>query len=182
MTRHWRGDPRAETAMQKWLRDRWQYRSVYVLDIDHLICDPSGERGVLIEEKYHGAVDKTPTITLKLARRLGWYGALFVYQTDDRTPTGAVTQIDATLWSPEGKRLERPNMDAAWFDEWVCARFGALMPEQEVAREVPRASRLMAHDPLGRRRNDEEIEELIISTDRLIALSRVMTQNGPRGC
>jgi hypothetical protein len=125
MSQNWRGDPAEQMAMSRWLRDRWKYGSVYVLDIDRMICDPAGDRGLLIEEKHDSATDKTWTITSKLAARLGFYAALFVYSTDDGTPTGTVTRIDATIRSPAGDLLERPDLDFEWFDNWICKRFGA---------------------------------------------------------
>lgn len=97
MTQHWRGDPQKETAMGRWLRARWDRDSIYVLDIDHLICDPSGSRGLLIEEKHVSAVDRTATITRKIALVLGWWAALFVYETDSGLPDGNVVRIDATF-------------------------------------------------------------------------------------
>lgn len=132
MTQHWRGNSEEETGMGRFLRARWKPNSTYVLDVDHLICHPSGHMGVLIEEKHASAIDRTCRITRSLALAKGWWSALFVYETTDGTPRGDVTKIDATFWDPRGKRHHQVDMAFDWFDDWVCREIGAE-PRKEAA-------------------------------------------------
>lgn len=132
MSQYWRSESVVETAMGKFLRHRWQPNSIYVLDVDHLICDPGGYHGLLIEEKHSSSKDRKARITRTLAAGQRWWAALFVYDTDDGTPTGNVTAIEATFWPPVGKPLFHSSLDFEWFDRWVCEEFGAK-PRSEAA-------------------------------------------------
>ena len=96
-----------------------------MLDIDRLVCHPSGQVGVLIEEKHVRSLARDSRITRLLAHRADWWSALFVYSTHDDTHMGDVTRIDATLWDPHGPTLHRPAMSFDWFDQWVCRELGA---------------------------------------------------------
>ncbi len=133
MTQHWRGDPDEETGMGRFFRHRWEPDSVYVLDVDHLICHPSGRVGILIEEKHATSTDRKARITRALASAKGWWSALFVYETTDGTPRGSVTHIDAIFWDPNGRPESREDMDFEWFDEWVCSNIGARMRKEIAA-------------------------------------------------
>ncbi len=125
MTEHWRGDPDEESGMSRWYRGRWKYGSIYVLDIDRLICDPQGTHGILIEEKHALAIEGSARITRMLAQGLGWWSARFVYTTDDASPWGEPTRIDATFWNPDGEEHEVLNLNREHFERWVCSKFGA---------------------------------------------------------
>lgn len=149
MTDYWRGDPAKETPMGRWLRERWERDSVYVLDIDHLICDPNVHHGLLIEEKHVSERNRNSRVTRRIARNNGWWAALLVYHTDDG---GNVTRIDATFWPPQGATVEKQDMPPDWFDEWVCREFGAK----------PRIGLGHGGAPSGSRRDGEygyELEE-----------------------
>lgn len=50
MTEHWRGNPDEASGMSRFFRRRWEYGSVYVLDIDRVICNPDATKGMLVEE------------------------------------------------------------------------------------------------------------------------------------
>lgn len=127
MTEHWRSRHVSETAMQKFFRGRWQYGSVYVIDIDHVICRADGlDGGLLVEEKHVNAEEQSARITRTIARRLGWWAARFVYHTDDGTPYGEVTRIDAVFWDPQGRESSVDEMGFDSFDEWIAERFGAV--------------------------------------------------------
>ena len=112
--------------MSRFFRGRWEYGSVYVLDVDRVICDPDGRHGILIEEKHESAADRSATITRSLARKCGWWAGLFVYTTDDGTPNGEVTKIDAKFWDPNGGFHPVQGLDFESFDRWVCQTFGAV--------------------------------------------------------
>lgn len=119
--------------MSKWFRMRWKFKSVTILDIDHVICTADGSRGMLIEEKHRSSTDKTCTLTRAFAKRLGFWAALFIYDTDDGTDKGNVTHISATLWAPSGaKSQEIANLDFASFDQAVCDEFGAELPPGQI--------------------------------------------------
>lgn len=111
--------------MSRFFRGRWEYGSVYVLDIDRVICDPEGRHGILIEEKHESSAEKSARITRELARRCGWWAGLFVYSTHDGTPGGEVTSIDAKFWDPRGGFHHVESMRFDSFDQWVCDTFGA---------------------------------------------------------
>lgn len=111
--------------MQRFYRERWAEGTVYVLDVDRLICRPDGSFGLLIEEKHKKAPDRNCRITRMLAQRLGWWSALFVYETADGTHRGDPTRIDATFWDPNGKEHKVDPMDFSSFYQWVCGEFGA---------------------------------------------------------
>jgi hypothetical protein len=129
MTQAWRGDPEDEDGMGRLLRHRWVPGSVYVLNVDRLICDPKALVGLLIEEKHASSHDRTWRVTRQIARGLGWWAALFVYETDDGTPRGEVTRIDATFADPEsGRFYEKESMSMEWFSDWVCRHIGARLP------------------------------------------------------
>jgi hypothetical protein len=126
VTQKYRGPGGEQSAVSVFLRNRWLYGSVLVLDLDQYICSPDLKRGLMIEWKHVDAVDRTWTMTRRIARRLNWWSALFVYQTDTGRHYGEVIWIDAILLSPAGGRWHRlPKMDFAWFDQWVCDVLGA---------------------------------------------------------
>jgi hypothetical protein len=130
MTQDWRGDPEEETGISRWYRNRLKPNSIYVLDIDRLICDPSGQKGLLIEEKHVNAKDKTATITRKIALDLGWWAALFVYETADGNHRSDPTRINATFWAPSGKEYYAEDLSTESFSDWVCDTFGARRREE----------------------------------------------------
>lgn len=126
MTDHYRGATDEQTCIQRWWRARWEIGSIYVLNIDRVICSPNGKVGLLVEEKHVSAVDKTCTITRQLARRLGFWAGLLIYTTDTgRIYEGAVTNVELHLWSPNGDHWHTGHLSERLFDEWVCERFGA---------------------------------------------------------
>lgn len=121
MTEHYRsGEPEEPTSA--WLRGRWPYGTLFVLDVDNLICDPGGERGLLIEWKRASAADKTWNITQKLAEKAGWWSALFVYDLDDN---GNVSSVTATVRSPNCVEHDpRDITENGLFERWVLDMFG----------------------------------------------------------
>lgn len=126
MSQEWRSQTSREKTMGRFLRHRWERDSVYVLDIDHLICDPQGRRGVLLEEKHANAADRSTRITRALASRLGWWAGLLIYDTDDGSEYGELTAIEMQLWRPDGSEARQLGaFDAAGFDTWVAREFGA---------------------------------------------------------
>lgn len=128
MTEHYRGLSR-EPGPSRWLRGRWKYRSVLVLDIDHIICDANCERGLLIEWKHESAADKTWNVTRRLAEKLDWYAALFVYATDDGTNSGTVIEPIMVTFSYRNHRSKPYEMNFAGLDLWVREQIGALPVE-----------------------------------------------------
>lgn len=131
MSEEYRGLDR-EPGPSRWLRGRWQYGSVLVLNIDHLICDPDAKHGLLIEWKHDKATDKTWRVTRTIAGRLGWWSSLFVYTTVDGTDTGEITGIVAEFRDPSGRSYPPTPLDEPTFDAWVCRELGAK-PRQEAA-------------------------------------------------
>jgi hypothetical protein len=57
VTEDYRGQE-IESPLSRFLRRRWAYGSVCVLNIDHLICSYDLTRGLLIEWKHADARDK----------------------------------------------------------------------------------------------------------------------------
>lgn len=128
MTGHWRSSE-DEPPTSAWLRGRWSYGQLYVLDVDNLICDPSGERGLLIEWKRASAFDKSWRITQTIAERAGWWSALFTYELGDCGSCGhrdaVVTSVVATVRTPEGVLWEpRDITQNGRFEQWVLDTFG----------------------------------------------------------
>lgn len=122
MSQHWRSKDEKEKPTSRWLRARWPEGSLFVLDVDNLICDPSGERGLLIEWKHADAEEKTWRITQTLARRAGWTSALFVYRDDEE---GNITSVRATFLDELGRELPPTELVGDGdFDAWVLQRFG----------------------------------------------------------
>lgn len=121
MSQHWRSTL-PESITSRFLRQRWPSDSLYVLDIDNLVCDVNGDRGLLIEWKSSGARDPKWSVTRKIARRLGWYAALFVYEEHD----GEIVAIRATFQDLDGSLREPAALDFAEFDRWVFERFGSV--------------------------------------------------------
>lgn len=123
---HYRGNPDEESAMGRWYRRRWKYGSVFVGDIDRIICPYSADVGFYAEEKHTSAESKTWNVTKIAAARGGYYGARFIYDTDDDTPNGNVIDIpEATILRPDGSVLRHGPLDIPWFDDWVCRVLGA---------------------------------------------------------
>jgi hypothetical protein len=129
MTEHWRGDPALQTAISKWLRSRWRYGSLKVLDVDAVITSNDYTRGMLIEAKHVASKDKYWTCTRTMAGGLGFYGTLLVYDTDDGTDHGTIIDdsLRATVYSPGRPSRPAKNgepVDVAKFDQWVQEQFG----------------------------------------------------------
>lgn len=124
MTEDWRGDPREEGPVQRWLRHRWEFGSLYVLDIDSVIVSKDYERGMIIEWKHKFSPEKKWSFTRKLAQRIRFYGALFVYETDIRGDVVS-DSILVTVYAPDGSLLrEEQRLDVDGFDQWVREKFG----------------------------------------------------------
>lgn len=117
MSDDWRGPPEEEKPIDNWFRYRYKKDSVYVLDIDKLICDPSISHGALIELKHVDAQDKRWRATWKLAKNLNWWAGLVEH---DGLEPRYITAFD-----PSGTRIERRPFDQEKFDAWVCREFGA---------------------------------------------------------
>jgi hypothetical protein len=126
MTEHWRGDPNHQTAISRWLRSRWQYGSLKVLDIDVVIISNDYQHGMLAEAKHVSSSNKTWLCTRLLAKRLGFYGALLIYDTDDGTDRGVVLDdsIRAIVYDPDGNLRKDGPVDVDKFDQWVQETFG----------------------------------------------------------
>lgn len=114
-----------ERGTGSWLRERWTYGSVLVLDLDHIICSPDFTRGLVIEWKHGQARDKTWKLARHIADRCGWYAALFEYETETGSPLDLPIRIDATTYRM-GHFHGPFVLDEAWFDAWVCDHLGAL--------------------------------------------------------
>lgn len=127
MSQQWRGEPEYESAMGKFLRNRWPEGLVWVLNIDYVICNPERTRGILIEAKHRDANDKKWTLTREMARDRGWWAALFVYDTDDGGLTGNVTRIDAVFIRADGEQRELEDLDFDDFDRWISALIGTRL-------------------------------------------------------
>lgn len=120
MTDTWRGARgELEAQVDAFFRERWAERSVWVLNIDKVICDPWVNHGVLIELKHVDAPQKFWRATRSIAQRLGWWSAMFEH--DWTQP------LFATVLPPDGPMIERHPFDAERFDSWVCREFGAVM-------------------------------------------------------
>lgn len=125
MTEHWRSSTEHETPMQRFYRGRWHYGSLWVLDIDRVICTPDRRFGMLIEEKHACAEERNWSLTQDLAHRLGWWAALLVFETDSGSPwDGNVTRVDATFVDPSGSTATVECMEFATFDQLVRNLFG----------------------------------------------------------
>jgi hypothetical protein len=116
---HWRGHPDEERAIDHWFRHRFAPGSIYVLDIDKLICDPSLTHGALLELKHVDAAEKNWRATRTIAQRLGWWSGLVEH--DGSEPRFA------TFLPPKEKILDRQPLSGDHFDAWVCANFGARL-------------------------------------------------------
>lgn len=132
VTEHFRSSSERETNTSRWLRSRWQYGTVYVIDVDNIVCSLDLVRGLMIEWKYIAAKDKTWRITQYLAEKANWHAALFVYETVDDTPSGDISRITAT-WKWEGGTHSYDPLEPDVFDAWVCGLLGAHPPMAEAA-------------------------------------------------
>ena len=122
MSQDYRSKEEDERPTSKRLRRRWPEDSLYVLDIDNLICDTRGERGLLIEWKHANATDKTWKITRALARRAGWESALFEFRQGGNE---ILTSVMATFLDRQGRELPPTELVGdPGFDAWVLERFG----------------------------------------------------------
>lgn len=121
MTDAWRGLPEEEQPIDRWFRHRYLERTVFVLNIDKLICDPGLNHGVLFELKHVDAREKHWRATRHIATRMGWWAGLIEH--DNLEPRFV------TLLPPGSRMIPRHPFDAAKFDAWVCANFGARMLE-----------------------------------------------------
>jgi hypothetical protein len=124
MTPGYRGREQ-EWGPGRWLRERWQYGSVLVLDVDHIICSRDADRGILIEWKHESSEDKTWRIARLMARKLGWWAALFVYSTADGRKDSVPTRIVYEMQNLAGKVSDPRELDEEKFNDWVCRNIGA---------------------------------------------------------
>jgi hypothetical protein len=117
VTDSWRGPVDEEQPIDRWFRHRYEKGSIYVLNIDKLICDPSLSHGALIELKHIDAGDKSWRATRKIAQTLGWWAALIEHNGKE--------PLFETLLPPKGRIIGRRAFDVERFDAWVCENFGA---------------------------------------------------------
>ena len=122
MTHHWRSDE-PEDPVSAFFRYRWRKGSVWVLDIDKLICSPDRQRGIAIELKHIEAIDKNWLMTLEIAEgqvALGrqWYAALLEYEHGDE----GIIPLFWTVWKWDDQQAtrERKPINMELFDKWVA--------------------------------------------------------------
>lgn len=135
MPEHWRGDPSRQSAPSKWLRGRWKYGSLKVLDLDCIIISNDFERGLLLEFKDVASGSKSWAMTRNFGERLGFYSGMMIYDTVDPEPCptcgfqapGTIedASLRAILADPKGVILRNEvAVDVAKFDQWVQEKFG----------------------------------------------------------
>jgi hypothetical protein len=124
VSEHRRGDPELETAISKFWRGRFAYGSLYVLDIDRVVCRPDLSAGLLLEEKHVDAADKTWRVTRELAHRLGWRAALLEYATSGDLYS-EVGEIAVTVSPARSEFLPRLSLQPGELDAWLADTFGA---------------------------------------------------------
>lgn len=120
MSDDWRGaGGETERPIDAWFRHRYAKDTVYVLNIDKVICHPSLRVGGLLELKHVDARDKSWRATRRLALGNGWWAGLIEH--DGEEPRFV------TLLPPDAPLIPRQPFSAAWFDAWVCDSFGARL-------------------------------------------------------